>query len=310
VRQAASPFFSCTQPSNAPTQPCTAFILFLTNAAPAFWIALSHAPTALRVDLTDGKGLDTFESTSTSVTYTAGAGDPGIDVVGVNALPPATDGATSDDAIGSDCTTVTVEEPAKTLHVVFEGHGQWNMTDPPNLTVTAPSVDWHAVYDLPIPDLTTLRNAIVPAGPGTTVTGTSTYDDGTTSCTGPLVVNTFHGEPNPPATPQTPQMILVGDDGTNVEVTIDTFGGYDYRVCDGHYNLLVGPFDPGMHNPGYAAGIAFVHLFFDPHEWAIAGPRTQELNVGGEDHGSQPGPYGPETADAAWTGTITLSTTE
>lgn len=194
-----------------------------------------------------------------------------------------------------DCTC-----PPTTMEIVFVGKGKWRQTV--NGVSFSASESWvvHYTYEL-IPQASGFPK---PPGAGTTVDGTSTITGSPTSnCNGPIVVNRSHGVP----TAETP-LLWTAPSGSsqNVRLVLDTFGGYDYRLCDGEYNTLVGQFAPPPNGfPNYAPGIGFADLTFALHDWVGAAPHAQTFTGLGASDVAAPG---LGSADACWTGTIQLST--
>src|SRR5690242_6944133 len=87
------------------------------------------------------------------------------------------------------------------VHVTFDGSGQTSRTDTASMPtyVATTDVQWHAEYDVTVPDVpagfsTGLR--FQPAGAGTTVTGTSHVEGQVGTCTGPITFN-----PHDPSAP-------------------------------------------------------------------------------------------------------------
>jgi hypothetical protein len=186
----------------------------------------------------------------------------------------------------------------KSVQVVFDGHGTWSQTG--NYFSASADVTWHAVYVLPVPSLENTMTAEA----GTTVTGNSSLHADPpgvppNDCDGPLVVNTFHGV-NRPSEPQTPLFGFNGRTNNVVHAWIDTYGGYDYRLCDGEYNTLVGDF-PGNPDgyPTYVSRLGTAKFDIDLDEWTLQPAHTRQIPV--SDSATVTG------ATASWTGTVTLS---
>ncbi len=191
----------------------------------------------------------------------------------------------------------------KSVHVVFDGHGTWSQTD--TYFSASADVTWHAVYELPVPLLDDTMNA----EPGTTVTGTSSqhaHPPGVDpiDCDGDIVVSTSHGFGSP-AVAQTPFIGFVGGGNGIVHAWIDTYGGYDYRTCDGEYNILTGGF-PGNppDYPTYTSRLGTAKFDIDLNEWTQQPAHTGRIQL--SDSGT--GTIGSTNfATASWSGTVTLS---
>jgi hypothetical protein len=198
-------------------------------------------------------------------------------------------------------TTTLASTVPHTLQIVFDGHGTWSQTVPSStgaITFSA-SVDWHAVYLRSLPDLAPIPASTFGAqvaGAGTTVTGNSSIS-GTAGCTGPIVVNTNHGQ-GPPA-PQAQTPFLTQLPSPQAKFAADAMGGYDYRLCDGEYNIGEGAWEPGEPDlPNYAGAPFFTVFSFDLDSFTSA-PFTQEIIVGITQQASD--------ADVTWSGTVTLT---
>ena len=206
-------------------------------------------------------------------------------------------------AFGCSSSDDTSSQPATALRVVFDGSGTWSQTVMPGVgqSVTfSASVDWHAVYSLSLPDFE--PDSMQSAGPGTTVTGDSMIS-GTAGCSGPIVVNTSHGQGTPAPQAQSPFLLpLPSGSQTQTRLAIDAMGGDDYRLCDGEYNIGEGNWAPGSPDlPSYAGAPLFADFRFDRNAFAGAPPNTQQIPVSFKQHA----PSG--MADVSWSGTITLT---
>jgi hypothetical protein len=261
----------------------------------------------------DGK-MDDFTTTSNSASYAATGPGDGDDGVRVDVLPP--ESATNQDPLDTFCALATVSSP-HVLHVVFDGQGTSSEEIPhaPNYSDSA-NVSWHAVYDFTLPGLERLDGGAngISAGPGTTVTGTSTISSTTEQCSGAIVVNTSHGPGTPPAQAQTPFMQELGATGPPeqrvVTFVLDVMGGYDYRLCDGEMNIGVGPFAPPPQGyPSYAPGVLFATLSFTLNDFTMSGSRSETFHLAGTEHAvSSIDPTW--MGSVSWGGTITLSTSD
>ena len=116
-----------------------------------------------------------------------------------------------------------------------------------------------------------------------------------------------HGQGSPPPQAQTPFLtpIASGSQET-VRIAIDAMGGYDYRLCDGEYNIGEGPWAPGSPDlPQYGEPAPFFAVVtFDRAAFANAPPHSQEFPVSVTQHASSD-LIG--TADVMWSGTVTLT---
>ncbi len=228
---------------------------------------------------------------------------------------------------GRDCSTIDVRcrpgaaaargmpdecpLPNLPLRITFAGKSKSREQSPPRQS--SATVTWRATYTVTLPDLNGEGNAFRdPAGPGSTVEGPSTYADGIDSCAGPIVVNTSHGQPNPPPEAESPFIGLIDDPslvGTgSVRLYFDTMGGYDYRVCNGILNIGVGPLPgplPGY--PTYAPAIGFAETTITFADWVGVGPHTQLIEGLS---GTASASAGSASADACWNGVIQLTTAE
>jgi len=266
---------------------------------------LYHWHTSATVgDLANADGADDFDSSHTTATYTARSDvtQGGTDTLQVDVHPPGETGPAATQ-IASACGTVSVGSQMlpTTLEIVFDGSGTWSQTATPGVghSVTfSASVDWHAVYQVSLPDF--MPNSMQNAGPGTTVTGNSSIS-GAAGCSGPIVVNTSHGQGTPPPQAQTPFLIpLPSGSQTTKRFAIDAMGGYDYRLCDGQYNIGEGSWAPGSPDfPNYAGAPFFADITFDRAAFANAPPHTQQIPVGVTQHVTD--------ADVSWSGTVTLT---
>lgn len=266
---------------------------------------LYHWHTSATVGhLANADGTDDFDSSQTAATYTARSdlAQGGTDTLQADVHPPGETGPAATQ-IASVCGTVSVglQPLPQTLEIVFDGSGTWSQTATPGvgLSVTfAASVDWHAVYQLSLPDF--MPNSTQNAGPGTTVTGNSSIS-GAAGCSGPIVVNTSHGQGTPPPQAQTPFLIpLPSGSQLTKRFAIDAMGGYDYRLCDGQYNIGEGSWAPGSPDlPSYAGAPFFADITFDRAAFANAPPHTQQIPVGVTQHATD--------ADVSWSGTVTLT---
>jgi len=270
-----------------------------------------------------GSQPDSFTSTNPVATYEAAEGSPGSDAVDVRftAMPP--DGG-SPVTVGRACADVDVGErpmQAGVLHVVFDGSGTWQYnTIPGSGCHGSGSVDmtWHAVFDVPLVDLPFAFNrTLFGAGwargpsPGTTVTGTSTYDDGVRSCAGPIEFHPRFPGMDPVDDAPSPHVAIVHPerfDGENVLLGFSTFGGVDYYTCN--RGVLLADTEPNTHQPppGYPAYGGFIS-WTEPvpislSEWAGQPPHSRVIPVNGNATGSTR----CTNATAQWQGTITLST--
>ena len=191
------------------------------------------------------------------------------------------------------------------VHVVFDGTGSWSRLDTgptPDYQASA-NVAWHAEYDVTVPDVTLgFPNGLiaVPAEAGTTVTGSGTRSSGFPGdCTGPITVHA-HEPPNP----QTPFIGVYGGLGPDpLTLYIDTFGGYDYALCDGQTGILGGAFDPAGGGVNYNVDIGIAKFPFDRDEWANQPPHERILPVMDD----RTKIVGTESSTANWSGTITLT---
>lgn len=194
-------------------------------------------------------------------------------------------------------------QPATALRVVFDGSGTWSQTATPGVghSVTfSASVNWHAVYSLGLPDFG--PDSMQSAGYGTTVTGDSMIT-GAAGCSGPIVVNTSHGQGTPPPKAQSPYLLrLPSGSQTQARLAIDAMGGNDYRLCDGQYNIGEGNWAPGSPDlPSYAGAPLFADFRFDRSAFVGVPPHSQQIPVSFKQHA----PIG--VADISWSGTITLT---
>jgi hypothetical protein len=203
--------------------------------------------------------------------------------------------------VGTTTTTLASTVP-HTLQIVFDGHGTWSQTvqQGPNVVTFSASVDWHAVYLRSLPDLAPIPAATSGeqvAGAGTTVTGNSTIS-GAAGCTGPIVVNTNHGQGPPAPQAQTPFLTQLPSAQAK-RFAADAMGGYDYRLCDGQYNIGEGDWAPGSPDlPNYAGAPFFAVFSFDLDTFTSV-PYTLEIPVGVTQQTSG--------ADVTWSGTVTLT---
>ena len=257
-------------------------------------------------DLASTDGTDDFDSDQATATYTAHPDVlQGTDTLQVDVHSPAAAGG-ADTLVATACGSVSVngqpQSAPTTLEIVFDGQGTWSQALPPingDATFSA-SVNWHAVYHLTLPDFQ--PNSVQNAGPGTTVTGNSSISGkSTTPCSGPIVVNTSHGQGPPPAQAQTPFLIPLPAPQQTKRMAIDVMGGYDYRLCDGEYNIGEGDWAPGSpYLPSYAGAPFFAVFTFDRDAFVTA-PHTQQIPVGV----TQDDVSG--LAHVSWQGTVTLT---
>src|SRR5262249_9491284 len=92
-------------------------------------------------------------------------------------------------------------------------------------------------------------------------------------------------------------------------IVIDTFGGYDYRACNGGDNLLVGPFTSSPYPEiGYTFAIGLAdQVTYTNDDWFGAAPPHAETFAGlGATQTSDADPS--STATACWPGAIQLAT--
>ena len=257
-------------------------------------------------DLANTEGTDDFDSDQATATYTAHPDVlQGTDTLQVDVHSPAAAGD-ADTLVATACGSVSVngqpQSAPTTLEIVFDGQGTWSQAPPPingDATFSA-SVNWHAVYHLTLPDFQ--PNSVQNAGPGTTVTGNSSISGkNTTPCSGPIVVNTSHGQGPPAAQAQTPFLIPLPAPQQTKRMAIDVMGGYDYRLCDGEYNIGEGNWAPGSPDlPSYAGAPFFAVFTFDRNAFVTA-PHTQQIPVGV----TQDDVSG--LAHVSWQGTVTLT---
>src|SRR5262249_54872307 len=110
-----------------------------------------------------------------------------------------------------------------------------------------------------------------------------------------------HGQGPPAPEAQTP--FLTQLPSPQAKFAADVMGGYDYRLCDGEYNIGEGDWEPGEPDlPNYAGGPFFAVFSFDRNAFASA-PSTQDIPVGVTQHVSDL----TGTADVSWSGTVTLT---
>ncbi len=279
--------------------------------------------------LSDGLGHQgaSFQSTATKVTYSADANAVGTDTVEVAAHAP-TDANGPGPIFGNACSLVDVsgcgdgivqagEEcdgdadaacpglcqsdctcPARTLHVTFVGRGKWTQSIN-GITFTA-SETWTNHYDF---DLFGGTGFPESPGAGTTVDGTSSIVGMNASmpCSDGLVVNRSHGQASAP----TPLFWEVA--GQPPLFVFDTFGGYDYRLCDGEYNALVGNFTASPQGyPSYSPAIGFATVPFVSADWFGKPAHVETFSGLGTSEVAVPAPN--QSATACWNGTIQFST--
>jgi hypothetical protein len=227
----------------------------------------------------------------------------GNDVVDAGETCDGTDDAACPQHCTASCTCATTQ-----LRIAFVGKGKWRQHTISGIydTTRKATVTWSAVY------LVEEGSGLTFAGDGTLVEGTSEVTgsiDPAFDCNGPIVVNTDHGDPNPPPTAQTPFLHRAGIALDTFRVLIDTLGGYDYRACNGEDNLLVGPFVQSQYpGTGYAPAIGIAdQVTYSNADWfgAVAPHSQTFLGLGAtEAHESDPS----SKATACWNGAIQLST--
>jgi len=202
----------------------------------------------------------------------------------------------------STTTTTLASTVPNTLQIVFDGHGTWSQTVQQGSSVVefSASVDWHAVYLRSLPDLAPIpasTSGEQVAGAGTTVSGNSMIS-GSSGCTGPIVVNTTHGQGPPAPQAQTPFLTQLPSPQAE-RFAADAMGGYDYRLCDGEYNIGEGAWAPGSPDlPNYAGAPFFAVFSFDLDAFTSV-PYTLEIPVGVTQQALD--------ADVTWSGAVTLT---
>ena len=122
-------------------------------------------------------------------------------------------------------------------------------------------------------------------------------------------MNTDHGDPSPPPLPRTPLSNRSPVQLGVFRFIFDTFGGYDYRMCDGQSNLLFGPFAaPPTASDLYASAIGFASIAYRTRGLVRTGRAAPPDVRGPRGHGVAGTSPAIGRPTPCWTGIIQLST--